>query len=82
MMRAIVSVVVAVSIFAQVNLYEMSILSSHLFQPIVTLYVHHFYDCYHTLKQQLAALVGPVALFAAVLPRFIFYGSNRYIQML
>ena len=27
---------------------------------------------------QLAALVGPVILFAAILPRYIFYGTNRY----
>lgn len=29
-------------------------------------------------KAKLAAIVGPVALFAALMPRYIFYGSNRY----
>jgi ABC-type multidrug transport system fused ATPase/permease subunit len=29
-------------------------------------------------KAKLAAIVGPVALFATLLPRFIFFGSNRY----
>lgn len=29
-------------------------------------------------KAKLAAIVGPVALFCTVLPRFVFYGSNRY----
>mmetsp|Transcript_200 Transcript_200/g.364 ORF Transcript_200/g.364 Transcript_200/m.364 type:complete len:2007 (-) Transcript_200:174-6194(-) len=31
-------------------------------------------------KAKLAAIVGPVALFCAILPRFVFYGSNRYEQ--
>jgi len=29
-------------------------------------------------KAKLAAIVGPIALFATLLPRFIFFGSNRY----
>ena len=29
-------------------------------------------------KAKLAAIVGPMALFATLLPRFIFFGSNRY----
>ncbi|KAG5189427.1 hypothetical protein JKP88DRAFT_176875 [Tribonema minus] len=29
-------------------------------------------------KAKLAAIVGPVALFATVLPRYIFFGTNRY----
>jgi hypothetical protein len=29
-------------------------------------------------KAKLAAVVGPVALFASLLPRFIFFGTNRY----
>ena len=31
-------------------------------------------------KAKLAAIVGPVVLFCSILPRFIFYGSNRYEQ--
>jgi hypothetical protein len=27
---------------------------------------------------KLAAIIGPLALFATILPRFIFFGSNRY----
>ncbi|GMH55684.1 hypothetical protein TL16_g01967 [Triparma laevis f. inornata] len=29
-------------------------------------------------KAKLAAIIGPVALFASLMPRWIFYGSNRY----
>ena len=29
-------------------------------------------------RAKLAAIVGPIALFATLLPRFIFFGSNRY----
>ncbi|GMI58829.1 hypothetical protein TeGR_g2438, partial [Tetraparma gracilis] len=29
-------------------------------------------------KAKLAAIVGPVALFASLMPRWIFYGTNRY----
>merc|ERR1712054_12389 len=29
-------------------------------------------------RARLASIVGPVALFATVLPRYIFFGSNRY----
>ena len=28
----------------------------------------------------LAAVVGPIALFAAILPKYVFFGSNRYEQ--
>ena len=31
-----------------------------------------------TTAAQLAAIIGPVALFASLMPRWIFYGSNRY----
>ena len=31
-------------------------------------------------RAKLAGMIGPVALFATILPRFIFFGSNRYEQ--
>lgn len=29
-------------------------------------------------KAKLAAIIGPVSLFATVLPRYVFFGTNRY----
>jgi hypothetical protein len=31
-------------------------------------------------RAKLAGIIGPVALFATILPRFVFFGSNRYEQ--
>jgi ATP-binding cassette subfamily A (ABC1) protein 3 len=56
------------------------ILFAYIFLFCTSIIAFSFFIASFFSRAKLAAIIGPIALFASLMPRWIFYGSNRYEQ--